>query len=404
MKDKATLDLTPMPQVIERFKRGEMVIICDDADRENEGDLCIAVEHLTAEDIAFMMRYARGLICVTISAKIAEKLSLPLQVHENNSVFRTPFAPTITLRENASNHGSAASRLSTLKRLIADDATPDEFITSGSVYPLIANPAGVVARKGQTEGGYDLTRLAGLKEAAIIVEILNEDGTMARSKEINTFAKKHNLATTTVRDILQYRIDNQCLYRHVEYGDIDTEYGSFKAHIFHDDITQKEHLALVCGELVSEDPVLTRVHSECLTGDIFGSQRCDCGGQLSTSLEMIQKKGSGVLLYLRQEGRGIGLSNKVKAYHLQDGGLDTVQANIDLGFQADERDFLVAASMLKAINVKTVELLTNNPKKVEALQGAGITVEKRIPLVVPTTEFSKEYMRTKREKLGHLLA
>ncbi len=398
--------IDPIEEVIERFRSGEMVIICDADDRENEGDLAVAADKLTLEHLAFMMQHARGLICTSVSVDIANRINLPLQVSENNSLFGTPFTPSITLASRARDHSVASARLETVKRMIAPDSKAEEFITGGSVYPLVANPAGVVGRDGQTEGSYDLARLAGLAHAAIICEILAPDGSMLRGDGLMAYAKEHSLAITTVEEILQYRLEHEVLLREEHHGIQKTALGDFDVRLYLDDISQKEHLALIYGDIeeaAAIKPIITRIHSECLTGDVFGSLRCDCGLQLKQAAETVEKAGSGVILYLRQEGRGIGLSNKLRAYELQDRGHDTVQANIELGFEPDERDFRVAVAMLKKLGICEVQLLTNNPRKVEALEQAGIQVSERLPLIVNASEHSSSYLKTKKEKLGHLL-
>ncbi|MCB0321347.1 MAG: GTP cyclohydrolase II, partial [Bdellovibrionales bacterium] len=358
---------------------------------------------VTADQIAFMMRSGRGLVCTSVSSDIAGRLNLPLQVTENNSLFGTPFTPSITVADRTHDHSTVSARLATVRAMIDPSAAAEQFVSPGSVFPLIANPAGVVGRNGQTEGSYDLARLAGCTPAALICEILAPDGSMLRGNALQNYAREHSLPITSVEEILRYRLEHEVLLREVYCGLQETKFGEYTAHLFRDDVSEKEHLALVLGDIQHEQPVLARIHSECLTGDVFGSERCDCGLQLQRAFEAIQQEGAGVILYLRQEGRGIGLSNKLRAYELQDRGRDTVQANLELGFQADERDFRVAVKILERLGIQQVKLLTNNPRKVDTLREAGIQVVERVPVIVPPSEHSAQYLQTKKEKLGHLL-
>ncbi|NDC38853.1 MAG: GTP cyclohydrolase II, partial [Proteobacteria bacterium] len=391
---------------LETYRRGGMVIIADRADRENEGDLVVATECITPEQVAFMMREARGLICVSLSSEVAEQLDLPLQVVNNNSPFGTAFTVSIDHRSVASEGVTAIARAQTMRALVDDAATAEEFISPGNVFPLVANPAGVLGREGQTEGSHDLSQLAGLKHSGVICEILNPDGTMARGKSLEEFAVRHRLPITTVDEIIRYRISREVLVREVGSREVDTDFGRFVAHAFINDADGKEHMVLTYGEQYAASGgrgCLVRIHSECLTGDVFGSQRCDCGPQLALAMEAIVKEGSGALVYLRQEGRGIGLLNKLKAYALQDAGHDTVEANVKLGFAPDERDFRVAGKILQALGIERIRLLTNNPVKVETLTACGIDVLDRVPVLIPPNPHSQGYLRTKREKLGHIL-
>ncbi len=398
--------IAPFDEVVKRFRAGEMVIIVDDADRENEGDVTVATECVTPEMVNFMMREARGLICVTIAPELAEKLQLPLQVINNNSPFNTPFAVSVDHRSVGGEGISAQARALTMRQIIDRGATKDDFVSPGHVFPLVANPAGVIGRPGQTEGSYDLARIAGLTPSGIICEILNPDGTMARGALLQEFADRHGLLITSIEEILRYRVNDEVLVREVSRRDLETDYGAFTTHVFQDDVDGKEHLALVRGQLESFDPAmgpLVRIHSECLTGDVFGSRRCDCGAQLDHAMSRIVAEGAGIVLYLRQEGRGIGLANKLRAYELQDRGRDTVDANLDLGFAADSRDFAVAAKILAGFGLKKIRLLTNNPQKFKQLSTFGIEVTERVPLVVPEDEYSRSYLETKRRKMGHWL-
>ncbi len=407
---RANIDL-PLPcddieQVIRRFKAGEPVVLLDDADRENEGDVVVAAEAVTPQLIAFLMNEARGLICVSISQSLAQTLNLPLQVDTNNSPFQTPFAVSVDATSVVPYGVTASSRASTIRALLDPTASAIDFVTPGHVFPLIANDAGVLRRQGHTEGVFDLARLAGLAPAGVLCEILNPDGSMARGEQLVSFARTHNLALTTIQEILRYRTRNETAVRRLVSRSVQTAHGECTAVLFADDAGHKEHVALVKGELAhmpASYAPLVRIHSECLTGDVFGSRRCDCGPQLEMCLSMVEQEGCGVVLYLRQEGRGIGLENKVRAYALQDQGRDTVEANLDLGFQPDERDFAVGAHMLHALGLQKVRLITNNPRKVVAMERYGITVTERVAIVSPPDPYSTHYLATKRDKLGHIL-
>jgi len=402
---ESTLPISPIEEVLEDIRQGKMIILVDDADRENEGDLTIATEKITPEILSFMMREARGLICTSISHELAQQLNLPLQVRSNSSAFQTPFTVTIDHREVIGSGLTARGRCHTMQRMLKSDVAPDEFVSPGHVYPLIANPSGVFARQGQTEGSFDLARLAGLAPSGVICEILNPDGTMARNQKLIEFSQRHQLKITSVAEIIRYRSKNEVYVRKGPLANLPTDFGEFAVHVFQDDSSQKEHLALVLGDLTAngdQAPIL-RIHSECLTGDVFGSRRCDCGGQLEMAMQQIVAEGRGVLLYLRQEGRGIGLFNKLRAYELQDEGHDTVEANVRLGFEPDPRDFVVAARMLEKLEIKKVRLLTNNPRKVESLASCGIEVQARLSVVTEPDHYSQEYLRCKKDKLGHLL-
>ncbi len=391
-------------EVLDRFRRGEPVIVLDNEKRENEGDVIIAAEAVTPEVIAFLMTEARGLICVSISEQLALDLELPYQVSTNNSPFQTPFAVSIDAREVAFTGVTAAARAKTIKALISPSATPHSFITPGHVFPLIANEAGVLGREGHTEGALDLARLAGMVPAGVLCEVLKPDGTMARGDDLLAFAARHGMAVTSIAAIRDYRLRNEIAVRCLSVSPVSTDLGDFSAHVFADDAGHKEHLAFVRGDLkrapTSYAP-LVRIHSECLTGDVFGSRRCDCGGQLQGALSLIAQEGLGVVLYLRQEGRGIGLENKLRAYALQDQGRDTVEANIELGFQADERDFAVGAHILRAMGLQQIRLVTNNPQKTATMERFGITVVERIPSLASPDPCSHGYLATKRDKMGH---
>lgn len=401
--NRADLKLSSIESVINDLRAGKMVIIVDDTKRENEGDLVVATELVTPEILSFMMHKARGMICVSISNETAERLKLPLQVLNNDSPFNTPFTVSIDHRDVAGAGMTAEARTKTFKSLIDPATQPEDLVIPGHVFPLIANPSGVVARQGQTEGSYDLARLAGLTASGIVCEILNSDGTMARGAELDNFARLHDIKICSVEQILKYRMSKEILVKQTAMSVLRTDFGEFNTYVYEDEADGKEHLALVYGDPASEDAALVRIHSECLTGDIFGSRRCDCGGQLKFALERIVESGAGVVLYLRQEGRGIGLLNKLRAYQLQDLGHDTVEANIKLGFEADQREFAVAANMLDSLGVKKVKLMTNNPRKIESLSAFGLTVTERIPVITAPDSYSKDYLAAKRTKLGHLL-
>lgn len=396
--------LAPMSEIIADYQAGKMVIIVDDDNRENEGDLAVATEKVTPEVLSFMMNEGRGLICVSVSCKVAERIKLFPQVNQNNSRYGTAFTATIDHKSVARIGISAGARAESMKRLIDPSASDKDFVTPGNVFPLIANPRGVLGRRGQTEGSYDLARISGLNPSGIICEILNPDGSMARGDSLIEFANKHNLKITSVDAIAKHILENETFIQLVRTEERQTDYGKFAVSFYESDADGKEHMALVYGDVKSENSTpLVRIHSECLTGDILGSQRCDCGPQLSKAMESIAAAGSGVLIYLRQEGRGIELINKLKAYALQDKGLDTVEANIELGFKADERDFAVAARILADLGVNKLRLLTNNPEKLQVLKKFGLNVVDRMPLICGTNRHNLNYLSVKKAKMGHYL-
>lgn len=401
-----SVETDPFASVLDAYRAGKAVIILDDADRENEGDIAIAAEFITAQLVAFMMREARGLICVSISPARAAVLNLPLQTSNNQSPFHTAFAVSVDHVSVADCGASAESRARTIRALVDPHSKAQDFVSPGHVFPLIANPTGVLGRQGQTEGSFDLARMVGCPEpGGVICEILSADGTMTRGQELVDFARRHDLRLTTIAEILAHRVQQEVLLRIVAQNELDTSVGPCRTYVFQDDVAGKEHLAVVFGEpgKAGAKGTLLRVHSECLTGDVFGSRRCDCGPQLQAAMQMMREAGAGVVLYLRQEGRGIGLTNKLRAYALQDQGHDTVEANLKLGFPADLRDFVVAGKMLNALGLRQVRLLTNNPEKLQTLERFGIEIVERIPMVMPADEYSRDYLSTKRDKLGHWL-
>ncbi|HCU69200.1 MAG TPA: bifunctional 3,4-dihydroxy-2-butanone-4-phosphate synthase/GTP cyclohydrolase II [Desulfomicrobium sp.] len=390
-------------EAIKEIKAGKMIILVDDEDRENEGDLTIAAEMVTPESINFMAKFGRGLICLAMEPALVDKLELPLMARRNTSKFGTNFTVSIEAKHGVTTGISAHDRALTIQTAVADESTPEDLSTPGHIFPLRAKPGGVLVRAGQTEGSVDLARLAGLKGAAVICEIMNDDGTMSRMPDLRKFAEEHDMKIATIADLIAYRSRKDSLVRRVAEARMPTCYGEFTIVAYENDIDSHTHIALVKGEINEETPVLVRVHSECLTGDVFGSMRCDCGSQLQRAMEMVNDEGAGVILYMRQEGRGIGLGNKIKAYHLQDEGRDTVEANLELGFAPDLRDYGLGAQILVDLGVKRMRLMTNNPKKIIGLEGYGLKVEERVPIEIPACDDNKCYLHTKYAKLGHLL-
>ncbi len=397
---KITID-----EAIKEIKAGRMVILVDDEDRENEGDLCMAAEKVTSEAINFMAKYGRGLICLAMSGEMIDRLDLPMMVDHNTSPFQTGFTVSIEARCGVTTGISAADRATTVLTAVADDAKPSDLVRPGHIFPLKAREGGVMVRVGQTEGSVDLARLAGLKSAGVICEVMDEDGTMARMPALEKFSETHGVGICTVADLVEYRMLNESFVHRSADAMIPTAYGGeFRMIAFENDVDHLLHIALVKGEIDPEKPVLVRVHSECMTGDIFGSMRCDCGDQLHRAMGMIEKEGTGVILYLRQEGRGIGLVNKLKAYDLQQNqGLDTVEANRKLGFKDDLRDYGLGAQMLVDLGVRKMRLLTNNPKKMIGLEGYGLTIVEQIQIEVEPNEYNRCYLECKKLKMGHLL-
>jgi 3,4-dihydroxy 2-butanone 4-phosphate synthase/GTP cyclohydrolase II len=391
-------------EAIEDMAKGRMVILVDDEDRENEGDLCMAAEKVTAEAVNFMARYGRGLICLSLSPERIDELKLPMMTDDNTSSFGTAFTVSIEAKRGVTTGISAADRATTILTAINPETKPEDLAKPGHVFPLRAKRGGVLQRAGQTEGSVDLAKLAGLYPAGVICEIMSDDGSMARVPELLEFAKRHNLKIVTVKDLIKYRMRAERFVHRVSTTKLPTEEGGeFTVIAYGNDMDSNIHLALVKGEVRQDEPVLVRVHSECLTGDVFGSKRCDCGEQLRSAMRMIEEKGQGVILYMRQEGRGIGLVNKLKAYELQDRGLDTVEANIKLGFKPDLRDYGIGAQILVDLGVRRMRLMTNNPKKIVGLEGYGLKVVERVPMETSPHERNLIYLKTKKKKLGHML-
>jgi 3,4-dihydroxy 2-butanone 4-phosphate synthase/GTP cyclohydrolase II len=391
-------------QAIRDIKDGKMVILVDDEDRENEGDLCMAAEKVSPEAVNFMATHGRGLICLAMTAEKCDSLDLPPMVDNNTSPFGTGFTVSIEARCGVSTGISAHDRATTILTAVADDCQPRDLVRPGHIFPLRAKGGGVIVRAGQTEGSVDLARLAGLTSAGVICEVMDEDGTMARMPALEKFSEKHGVGICTIEDLIEYRMRTESFVRRSAETVIPISVGGeFKAIVYENDVDNLLHIAMVKGEIDSEAPVLVRVHSECLTGDIFGSLRCDCGPQLHQALQMIEADQSGVLLYIRQEGRGIGLVNKIKAYALQDQGLDTVEANEKLGFNSDQRNYGIGAQILVDLGVRNMRLMTNNPKKMVGLDGYGLKIVEQVPIEVPANEYNKCYLECKKLKMGHLL-
>jgi len=398
------MPLLKIEEAIKDIRDGKMVILVDDEDRENEGDLCMAAEKVSTEDINFMAMYGRGLICLSLTPEKVNALDLPLMVDHNTSPFETGFTVSIEARCGVTTGISAADRATTILTAVRDGAKPTDLVRPGHIFPLRARAGGVMVRTGQTEGSVDLARLAGLRPAGVICEIMDDDGSMARMPSLEEFSQKHGIGIVTIADLVEYRMRKESFVRRAAETTIPTAVaGEFRIVVYENDVDHLTHIALIKGEIDPEQPVLVRVHSECLTGDVFGSMRCDCGDQLHRAMQKVEAEGGGVILYLRQEGRGIGLVNKIKAYALQEQGLDTVQANEELGFKSDMRNYGIGAQILVDLGVRQMRLMTNNPKKMVGLEGYGLSIVEQVPIEIEPNEYNRCYLSCKKLKMGHLL-
>jgi 3,4-dihydroxy 2-butanone 4-phosphate synthase/GTP cyclohydrolase II len=409
------MPFSPIPEILDELRLGNMIVLVDDEDRENEGDLVIAAEHCTPQAINFLSKHGRGLICLSLTGERCDKLQLRPQTETNTARMATAFTVTIDAhpRFGVTTGISVSDQAKTIEVALAEDAQPQDLLRPGHVHPLRARDGGVLVRAGQTEGSVDLARLAGMKPAAVICEIMRDDGEMARRPELEAFCQTHNLKMCTIADLISYRLKREQFVRRIESITLPTRWGEFKVHAYQSPIDPQPHLALCKGgvgdldpdgkTILHEDPVLVRVHSECLTGDVFGSDRCDCGGQLAMAMQMIDSAGKGALIYLRQEGRGIGLANKLHAYALQEKGLDTVEANVRLGLPVDKRDYGIGSQILRDLGLRKIRIMTNNPKKIYGLEGYGLTIVEEVPIKVAPGEHNLKYLQTKKEKMGHTL-
>jgi 3,4-dihydroxy 2-butanone 4-phosphate synthase/GTP cyclohydrolase II len=401
--ERTKMTLATIPEAIEDIKAGKFVIVVDDEDRENEGDLVMAAEKVTADAINFMAKYARGLICMPVTGERLDELHIPMMVSNNTSHFGTPFAVAVEAKQGTTTGISAADRARTVQVMVDPKTRPEDILMPGHMFPLRARGGGVLVRAGQTEATVDLARMAGLQPAGVCCEIMNEDGTMARMPQLEVLAEKHDLKIISVADLIAYRYRHERLVQRVAEAKLPTPFGEFKVIAYKSSTDPDEHLAMVMGDVATDEPVLVRVHSQCLTGDVFHSLRCDCGEQIEMAMKRIAGEGRGVVLYMRQEGRGIGIHNKIKAYALQDEGLDTVEANISLGFKPDQRDYGVGAQILADLGVRNMRLMTNNPKKMSGLESFGLKITEQLPITTEPNPHNKHYLRTKQKKLGHLL-
>ncbi|MCJ7605365.1 MAG: bifunctional 3,4-dihydroxy-2-butanone-4-phosphate synthase/GTP cyclohydrolase II [Dehalococcoidales bacterium] len=397
------MGLATIPEAIEDIRNGKFVIVVDDEDRENEGDFVMAAETVTPEAINFMAKHGRGLICMPVTGERLDALQIPMMVSNNTSKFTTPFAVAVEAREGTTTGISAADRAKTVQVMVNPDTKPGDILMPGHMFPLRARDGGVLVRAGQTEATVDLARLAGFKPAGVLCEIMNEDGTMARMPQLEKIGQKLGLKIVSVADLIAYRYRHERLVHRVAEAKLPTEFGEFTIIAYKSQTDSDEHLALVMGDVATDDPILVRIHSQCLTGDVLHSLRCDCGDQLQKAMRLVAEEGRGAILYLRQEGRGIGIHNKIKAYALQDQGLDTVEANIELGFDPDPRNYGIGAQMMAELGLRNVRLLTNNPTKRVGLEAYGINVTETVPIIIEPNEHNLDYLKTKQEKMGHLL-
>lgn len=403
--NRKDMSICSIEEAIQEIKNGKMIILVDDEDRENEGDLVISAEFASPEAINFMAKYGRGLVCLALTEENADQLGLKPIKPENSPVpHYTAFTISIDARKGITTGISAYDRASTVRLAISEEARPEDFIRPGHVFPVISRRGGVLVRAGHTEGSVDIVRLAGLRPAAVICEIMKDDGDMARLPDLKVFAEQHGIKIATIADLISYRLRSESLVKRAAEASLPTAYGDFRVIVYQNEIDPQQHVAVVKGEITPDERVLVRVHSECLTSDVFDSVRCDCGPQLRQALRIIEREGKGVLLYMRQEGRGIGLLNKIKAYALQDKGFDTVEANEALGFKPDLRDYGIGAQVLLDLGVRKMRLLTNNPRKVKGLEGFGLQIVERVPIEIPPTERNSKYLKVKRDKLGHFLS